>query len=168
MTGLFAFLFLCYFSPATDSGLHRHPLHLSVTELNYESGPRTLELTVKIFTDDFESILSKTFNRRADFYNASYYSSMSEMVSKYIPARLAVRTDDQKPVFTYLGHELSGEAVYVFFQAEKVAPFRKLILRNTLLYDLFTDQISFVHSYYDGRRQTAKAVQPKDQFVFDW
>ncbi|MET0461971.1 MAG: DUF6702 family protein, partial [Chitinophagaceae bacterium] len=38
-----------------------HPIHLSVTEINHNAADRTLEISCKIFTDDFEKVLAQNY-----------------------------------------------------------------------------------------------------------
>jgi hypothetical protein len=38
-----------------------HPFHVSVVEINYNATDKTLEISCKIFTDDFEKVLAQNY-----------------------------------------------------------------------------------------------------------
>lgn len=38
-----------------------HPFHVSTTEINHNAKDKSLEITCRIFTDDFEAILGKNY-----------------------------------------------------------------------------------------------------------
>ena len=42
-----------------------HPVHVSVIEVEHNAAEKSLEVTCKIFTDDFEKVLAKTFKNAA-------------------------------------------------------------------------------------------------------
>ena len=67
MIPLIALLFLITTGEKNNNNNIIHPLHVTTTELNYESEQNSLEVTIKVFTDDFEQILSKKFHKKADF-----------------------------------------------------------------------------------------------------
>lgn len=168
MIPLIALLFLITTGEKNNNNNIIHPLHVTTTELNYESEQNSLEVTIKVFTDDFEQILSKKYHKKADFYKKDYYKEMSVMVSDYIHTHLKMTVLGKNVDYQYLGHEINGEAVYVYFEADKIKPFKKIEINNSLLYDLYGDQISFMHTFYDGTRQTKKLIQPQQIVDFNW
>lgn len=45
------------------AGKPTHPFHVSVIEINHNAADKTLEISCKIFTDDFEKILAKNYQK---------------------------------------------------------------------------------------------------------
>ena len=62
MIPLIALLFLITTGEKNNNNNIIHPLHVTTTELNYESEQNSLEVTIKVFTDDF--IKKQTFIKR--------------------------------------------------------------------------------------------------------
>ncbi len=143
-----------------------HPLHVSVTEMNYEVGERTLEITVKIFTDDYETVLSQLYGKRCDFSSPQYQSAMSQMVKQYIPEHLKIYLDGKKVNYYYLGHEIIDMGVNNYFQAEDVTPFTKVRIDTDILYSLYEDQSSVCHFIVAGKRQSEKVTNPDRMIEF--
>ena len=57
-----------------------HPFHMSVVEINHNVQDKTLEISCKIFTDDFEKVLAKTYNTKVDLTNPSNKAAMDSLV----------------------------------------------------------------------------------------
>ena len=60
-----------------------HPFHVSTTEINHNATDKTLEISCRIFIDDFESCLSKQYHTKADLSAANVKTTMDTLVKKY-------------------------------------------------------------------------------------
>lgn len=146
-----------------------HPLHLSVTEINHNAADKTLEVSIKIFTDDFERVLRKNFpSRTIDLINPKDRNAMNATVTDYIRSRLSVKTDGRPAVFNCIGFEQDDEATFAYFEVQDITSVRKLELVNTILHDLFTDQTNINHIIVGGKRKSSKLDQPSSVSSFDF
>ena len=65
-----------------------HPFHVSVVEINHNSADKNLEISCKIFTDDFERVLRQNYKTKIDIINPAdraaacdkKYASISRLV----------------------------------------------------------------------------------------
>src|SRR5688572_24539026 len=74
-----------------------HPFHVSVVEINYNASDRIFEISCKIFTDDFEKVLTRNYHTRVDLINPHDKKIVDTLVKKYIASHLSI-TADGKPV----------------------------------------------------------------------
>ena len=85
------------FLTPTASGIQAkatfHPFHVSVTEIEHNAGDKTMEISCKIFTDDFESILAKNYKTKVDLINPPNKSAMDTLVKKYILSHLSIKAN---------------------------------------------------------------------------
>ena len=58
-------LFLVSWMKPSHSGV-KHPYYLSVVEVNHNATDKTLEISCKIFTNDFENTLEKNYKSKVD------------------------------------------------------------------------------------------------------
>jgi len=143
-----------------------HPLHLSVTEINHNAADATLEISCKIFTDDFERILRKNFPEKSiDLINPPDRQAMNAMVNEYISKRLQIKADGRAVGFTCIGFEQEEDATFSYFQVDNISAVKKVELTNSILHDLFTDQANINHIIVGGKRKSSKLDQPKTTVV---
>ena len=151
------------FSPVTP-----HPFHVSVVEIEHNSADKTLEISRKIFTDDFENALAKNYKTKVDLINPPNKAAMDTLVKKYILSHLSIRANGRPVVFSYLGHENEKEAAYGYLEVENISSVSKLEIINTLMHDEFIDQVNIMHVKVGGNRKSTKLDYPDKEAVFTW
>ena len=72
-----------------------HPYYISVVEINHNPTDKTLEISCKIFTDDFEATLEKNYKTKVDLVNPPDKSAMDKLVKDYIKKHLSVKADNK-------------------------------------------------------------------------
>ena len=65
-----------------------HPIFVSVTEIEHNAKDKTLEISCKIFTDDFEKALRETYKTYVDLLQPKDKTAMNKLVSDYVQKHL--------------------------------------------------------------------------------
>ncbi len=100
---LYCYILLGMFSHHKPATTVLHPLHISTTDVNYNAKEGKLEVICTIFTDDFESALTKEYHTPVDLLKESATADAEALVKEYIASHL-VRKPNQTPVtLNYLG-----------------------------------------------------------------
>ena len=151
---------------SADAGsVLKHPLHLSSTELNYNLKESTLEVSCRIFTDDFEDVLSKKYKVKADLSADAKHKEMDQLVNQYILTHLQLAANGKVLPLNYIGFEKDNEAVVVYLESAKIKNIVKLETTSTVLYDLFDDQTNIFHLTLKGNRHSFKLTYPDKKSV---
>lgn len=145
-----------------------HPFHVSVIEINHNGADQTLEISCKLFTDDFESVLSRNYQVKADLINPSNPATMDSVVKKYLFSHLSLKVEGKPVAFNYIGFENEKEAAYGYIEVENVATVRKLDVETTIMYDQFEDQVNIIHAIVKGERKSNKLNFPDKHVAFNF
>ena len=145
-----------------------HPYYVSVVEINHNAKDKTLEISCKIFTNDFEETLEKNYKTKVDLVNPSDKAAMDKLVSDYIKKHLSFQADGKPVSFSYVGFEKEDEAIYSYFQVDNIASLKKLNVVNSILHDFSDQQINIVHCIVAGKRQSTKLDYPKTDASFQF
>ncbi len=145
-----------------------HPFHVSIIEINHNAADKTLEISCKIFTDDFERILAKNYQAKVDLINPPDKSKMDSLVKKYVLGHLSVKANGKAVKMNYLGFENESEAAYSYIEVENVPAVSKLEITNTILYDMFDDQVGILHITVGGNRKSKQVNYPDKEAVFNF
>lgn len=154
------FLPLLFIAAFVQPNAVKHPLHVSTTEADYNASTKTIEITCKLFSDDFEDALSKTNTQKIDLSKASMKPSMDKIVAAYLLKNLKINIDGKIRTVKYIGFENDREATNVYLEIENVSALNTAEIYDTILYDLFTDQMSIIHVVKNGKRISDKIVYP--------
>ena len=145
-----------------------HPLYVSVTEINHNASDKTLEVTCKMFTDDFEKVLVQNYKTKVDLINPPDRPAMDKLISDFVQKHLLIKLDNKSVQLSYLGFEREAEAVYSYFQVENVAVIKKLEASNSILHEMFTDQINMMHIMVGGKRKSFKLDYPDKEVAINF
>ncbi len=137
-----------------------HPLHVSTTEMNFNAKEKSIEISCRIFTDDFERVLAKNYRTKTDLTNVKMHSAMDVLIKKYTDTHLQLVLNGQRVKVSYVGFEIDHEATNVYLEVENVSSLQNLSLTNSLLYDLFDDQMNILHVENKGIRKSARINYP--------
>lgn len=130
--------------------------------MEYDARSQKIEISTKIFTDDFENVLRKLYKRKVDLADTAVRKQMTLLIEKYITTHLSVRNNNKTLPLKLFGWEIDHEAVFVYTVADAPAfNAAKIQVEKTVLYDLFDDQVNIIHFIYNGQRKSNKLVYPE-------
>lgn len=137
-----------------------HPFYLSMTEINYNNKSKAIEVSVRIFTDDFEKTLRKNCNCKVDLLNPSDSKSMEKIVGDYIKRRLQIKVNGNVHAIEFLGYQQEQESIWSYFVINNISQVKKIEVSNTLLHDYREEQINMLHIKANGKELTEKLDYP--------
>ena len=134
--------------PAARVGL-AHPLHTTLTRLSYDATTRTVNLTVRVFADDFARAVTGRGGA------AGHVAPSDAAMLRYVTARLALQRAAGAPItLRWCGMRRDGEALFLCLRATEQAPPAGARIRNALLSEMFADQVNIVQASYGGATRT--------------
>jgi hypothetical protein len=145
-----------------------HPFHVSVIEINHNATDKTLEISCKIFTDDFEKVLAKNYKAKTDLINPPNKTAMDTLVQKYILSHLSIKADGRPLAIQYVGFETETEAVFSYTEVDNVSAVKKLDVSTNIMYDMFDDQVIIIHTVVGGKRISNKLEYPNKETSFSF
>lgn len=150
--------------PAADY----HPFYVSVTEINHNAADKNLEISCKIFTDDFETVLAKNYNTRVDLWHPKNKEQTDKLITDYIRKHLVIKLDGKPINLEYVGFERENEAVWSYLQVTNVGAPKKVEIMNNILYDTYNEEINIMHVSVGGNRKSTKLNYPDVSASFEF
>lgn len=137
-----------------------HPLHLATVEIDHNAADKTLEITCKTFWDDFESILSKLNNSKVDLSSDKAIADNNKKIFEYIKSHLQITADGKPVQLSFVGYEKEDVVVYSYLQADNISSLKNVNIFNTIMHDMFDDQVNIIHVLVNGNRKSTKLDYP--------
>ena len=142
--------------------LFLHPIHLSVSEINYSEKDKALQITSRIFIDDLETSIRKKLNQpELDILKPTGGQSTDQLVSAYINDHFKVKLDNKPQKLSYLGHEIEDAAIICYIEIEKVKKFKTLEVLNDIIQETHEDQSNLIHVTYKGPVKSLRLLRDK-------
>jgi len=156
------------FSTITSGNAGKHPIFMSVTEIEHNSKDKTLEISCKVFTDDLEKTLRQTYKGTVDLINPKDKAAMNKLVSDYVQQHLSITADGKKTALQFIGYEHQEEGILSYFQVNNITAVKKIAIVNNILYEYKQEQIGIIHVTVDGNRKSTKLNNPEDKCSFEF
>lgn len=156
------------FSNISAGKVVSHPIFMSVTEIEHNAKDKMLEISCKIFTDDFEKTLRQNYKTTVDLINPKDKAAMNKLVSDYIQKHLFVVADGKKTILQFLGFEQQEEGIISYYQVNNITGVKKIDITNNILYEYKKEQIEIIHVTVDGNRKSSRLNNPNDKCSFEF
>ena len=147
-----------------------HPLHVSVTEIEYSEKNKSLQIISRIFIDDLEtSIRSKIKDENLDLLEPGPGRTTDQLVTSYLNDHLKIRLDGKPAKIKYLAHEIEDVAIICYLEIEGVKKIKQIEITNHVIQETHEDQSNLVHVTYKGPVKSLRLMRdkPTDVLIFD-
>lgn len=142
-----------------------HPFYVGVTEIQHNAADQTLEISIKLFIDDFEKGLSQEYQTPVDLTQPKDSALVNSQVFRYIQQHLQLTVNGKQARLEYLGYEREREAAWCYVQVAGVQAVQKIDVTNTLLYNVLDQQIHLIHVTAKDKRKSGKIMYPEKKFT---
>lgn len=137
-----------------------HPLYISVTEISHNAKDKTLEISCKMFTNDFEATLEKIAHAKVDLSEPKDKKVTDKLITDYVSKHLQLKVDGKAVTFHFLGSEKEADGAWSYFQVNDVPAVKKIDIMNNLLYDNFDQEINIIHVSVGGVKKSTRLNYP--------
>lgn len=144
-------LHLMIMAPAVDL----HPIYISLGLIDYNTEEQTLDITLKVFTDDLQDAIQKYANRE-DLYIGydDELPAVDSTISAYMNTVIQFRPDGKEREMAYLGKEIELDVTWCYFRVYEVADLEKLETTCSLFTELFATQSTLMHVKRNGEEKS--------------
>lgn len=161
ITGLFHALCLCF---------SLHPIHVTVTEIEFDQKDKALEIMMRVFIDDFELTLRDHLKQPdLDILNPKNGMTTDQMAADYIQRHFRITLDSKEQKVSYLGHERESEAFIFYIEVTQVKKWKTISVFNDILTEMHDDQSNLVHVTVKEEVKSLRLTRntPADKLTFD-
>ena len=145
----------------------RHAYHSTITELRYNPTKKQLELSVKVFTDDFEKALSQGQPKTMSLTEpgprplvlADAYFQRTLQISTLAGARLPMQV---------LGMQAESDGYWFYCKVPLPGPVAGIRLRQAVLLNAFADEMNIVNVEANGQKQSALFRAGHEEEAVKW
>lgn len=145
---------------------HSHKIHVSVAHLEFDQAKQTVEIVIRVFTDDLENALSRRAKRQVklDPATAGKDRQVSELVMAYLRGAFELKNKAGRPVIlAWSGIEGQMDMFWIYLKGRMPGGLEGAQMRNKIFCELFDDQVNIVNAKHKGK-QIGLMFEPKDDF----
>jgi hypothetical protein len=146
-----------------------HPLHISVTEIEYDEKDKALEIMMRVFVDDLEVTMKDRLKQPELDILSPKGITVDQMMIDYLNEHFQLSLDNKLQKIKYLGHEREDEAFIFYVEVSNVKKWKTIQVMNNIIMEVFEDQSNLVHVTVKGKVKSLRLIKdkPQDKLTFD-
>lgn len=134
--------------------LFMHPVHVSVTNFEYQSGNKLAEISFKVFPDDFELAFIHNYNIKLNLGTDSIHPESEKFLKLYFDKMFALKVNGKEKVsLVFKNYEIKDDGIVLFFTAPIKKKVKSIQIDNGLLLDVFENQTNLIILNIDGKEK---------------
>lgn len=123
-----------------------HKYYLSLTQINFKSETKSVQIIINVFMDDIETALNKDYNINLQLTTKEELKNNDVYFKKYLKEKLAFKIDGVAKEYIYIGKEYDGDLVYFYLELENINKVNTIEVTNTILTNHFPNQQNLIKS----------------------
>ena len=132
-----------------------HPFHISICEIEHDGETKSLQITSRIFQDDFETALEPASDVK-DYFGEKHKAEAEKALKSYFEEHLKVQVNNKPLKHKLLGYEIEDDVVWSYLEIQQVSSIEEIEVQYSVLIDTFADQINLTHIRYQGEVKSLK------------
>lgn len=146
-----------------------HPIHVSVTEIEYDEKEKELEIMMRIFIDDLETAIRQQRNEPdLDILHPPANLNTKKLIDNYLAEHFKILLDGKTQTMKYLGQEEEGEAMVCYIVVPNVKKWKEMEIINSILTEIYDDQSNIVHVTVHGKVKSVRLVSKNIKGMFSF
>ena len=142
-----------------------HKFYVSVTNISYSDKDQALQITSRIFIDDFEEVLMERYGVVSNLATDSETALADEYIEKYLKTKFLVFIDGEQRQYKVLGKKYDNDIMICYLEIPEIdlGNIKAIAVQNELLTDLFDEQQNVVHFKIKGKKKSFVLIKENNK-----
>lgn len=131
-----------------------HKYYLSLTQINYKSEAKSIQIIINVFMDDIETALNNDNNINLQLTTKNELKNNDGYFENYLKDNLYFKVDGVTKSFNYVGKEYEDDLVFFYLEIENINEVHTINVTNNILIKHFPKQQNLIKSKVDGKHKS--------------
>jgi len=147
-TALLIFLFVSLTS------MEVHKFYSSIYQINYVPQKKMIQITSRIFIDDFNNALEKRFHTKSYIGTDKETPQDEVAMKKYLAEKFTLKVNGVLKSMSFRSKEVEANVLICYFRITEVSKITKLEIENSALTELNSEQQNIIQANISGEKQS--------------
>lgn len=143
-----------------------HKYYVSICEIVYNSDSKQLELSLKVFNDDWQNALEKRLGKPVNLGSPNEYDNVDSLEFSYLQDNIKILVDDREVHLKYLGSEIDGESTWIYMFVESVDEINSIEVQYKILTEVFEEQRNVLQLKVGEKNKSALLTKSRNTKKF--
>jgi hypothetical protein len=144
-----------------------HPIHISVTEINYNEKSKSLQITSRMFVDEMElGVRAQRKEADLDILEPKNGVTTKQLIANYLNIHFKIKIDGKTAKINFLGHEKEDISFVCYLEIDNVKKLKTLEVFDDISIEIHDDQSNLVHITYKEPVKSVRLTRDNTSEVF--
>ena len=130
-----------------------HPVHVSITNIDYEADQHKIEISTKVFKNDFKLLLYHLYELNVDLDSTEILDQNKTTIHEYFLNHFRIKNGNDKCNLELKDITTDEEYLWFYYQIDIKNDIKQLEIVNTILLDLYFDQKNMlIFGYHNAEK----------------
>ncbi len=134
--------------------IYCHSFHASISSFDCKKNTSTIEITMKLFTDDIEYALRSLETPDLVLDSKANLHNIDSLIFSYIKMNFVLLLNNKKTELLWIGKEIDNDITWCYLEIENIDKLFELKIKNSLFFSFFDDQLNICHFYCNDKPET--------------
>lgn len=145
-----------------------HKYYISVTQINFIEEKQSVQITTRIFIDDFESLLRERYDESITLAGKDEANTTDIYIDRYLKEKLKIKINDKDANLIFIGKEYDVDIMKCYLEIEGVNSIESIEIKNRVLFDLYEDQQNIVKTKINSKQKSFILISQNDKAVLNF
>jgi hypothetical protein len=146
------FIVLLVFTLFAFTGMHKY--YISVTQVNYIKEKESVQITSRIFIDDFEKVLRERYDESIVLTGKEETKGVDVYIERYLKDKIQVVINGEPMNLVFIGKEYDIDVVQCYIEIKGVKGINTIEISNQVLFDVFDEQQNMIKTKINGKEKS--------------
>lgn len=145
-----------------------HKYYVSVTQVNFIKEEASVQITSRIFIDDFENLIRNRYDESITLAGKNEPKIADTYIERYLKAKIKIKINNKDAELNFLGKEYDADIMRCYLEIEGVKDITSIQITNQLLFDLYSEQQNIVKTKINSKQKSFLLILQKDKAVLNF
>lgn len=131
-----------------------HKYYISVTQVDFVEEKQSVQITARIFIDDFEKVLRERYNENIVLAGKEETKDVNKFIETYLKSKIRVRINDNDMNLIFIGKEYDVDIIQCYIEIQNVKQINSIEISNEVLFDVFEDQQNMIKTKINSKQKS--------------
>ena len=145
-----------------------HKYYVSVTQIDYIKEKKSVQITSRIFIDDFEKLLRERYDQSITLAKDQDEKQIDLYIEKYLKSKLKININNKPVNLVFIGKEYEDDIMNCYLEIENISEITSFEVVNEVLFDMFKEQKNIVRTFINSKHKSFVLIPEKDKGMLNF
>ena len=131
-----------------------HKFYVSVTQIDFVPKKQRIEITSRIFIDDFEKVLKKKYDKNFYLSTKKEIPEADSYIQKYLEEKLKLIINNKPFKVIFITKEVEDDILICYLKVDYFEKITTFEIFNSVFTEMFSEQKNIVHTDINGNKKS--------------